>query len=155
MVMFCLFGRIQVTSLDTSCWQHWTACVTDFERTKNKLSHCSGSFLRSWQSLSQAIPHILWNPTVHYRLHNSPPPVPILNQINPINVLPNDFLRIPFNSILPSSKYSLSLRSPHQNPVCISPLHHLCYMPRPSHSSWFDHPNNIWWAVEIIKLLVT
>jgi hypothetical protein len=27
-------------------------------------------------------------------------------------------------------------------------------MPRPSHSSWFDHPNNIWWAVQIIKLLV-
>jgi len=22
------------------------------------------------------------------------------------------------------------------------------YMPRPSPSSWFDHPNNIWWAVQ-------
>jgi hypothetical protein len=26
-------------------------------------------------------------------------------------------------------------------------------MPRPSHSSRFYHPNNIWWAVQIIKLL--
>jgi hypothetical protein len=30
---------------------------------------------------------------------------------------------------------------------------HTCHMPLPSHSSWFDHPNNIWSAVQIIKLL--
>jgi hypothetical protein len=28
---------------------------------------------------------------------------------------------------------------------------HACYMPRPSYS-WSDHPNNIWWRVEIMKL---
>ena len=38
--------------------------------------------------------------------------------------------------------------SPHQDPVCTSPLPHMCYMPHPSHS-WFDDPN-IWW-VQIIK----
>jgi hypothetical protein len=27
-------------------------------------------------------------------------------------------------------------------------------MPRPSHYSRFDHPNSIWWAVQIIKLLI-
>jgi hypothetical protein len=27
-------------------------------------------------------------------------------------------------------------------------------MPRPSNSSWFDHPNNIWWSVQIIKFPV-
>jgi hypothetical protein len=27
-------------------------------------------------------------------------------------------------------------------------------MPRPSHSSWFDHTNNIWWGVQVIKPLV-
>jgi hypothetical protein len=27
-------------------------------------------------------------------------------------------------------------------------------MPHPSHSSLFYHPNNIWWAVQIIKLLI-
>jgi hypothetical protein len=51
-----------------------------------------------------------------------------------------------------SSKWSASLRSPHQNPVCTSPLTHTCYMPRPPHS--FDHSNNIWWWVQIIKFLV-
>ena len=27
-------------------------------------------------------------------------------------------------------------------------------MPSPSHYSWFHHPNNIWWAIQIIKLLI-
>jgi hypothetical protein len=45
-----------------------------------------------------------------------------------------------------SSKWSLSLRFPHHNPVYTSTLHHTCYMPRPPHSLRFDHPNNIRWG---------
>ena len=26
-----------------------------------------------------------------------------------------------------------------------SPVRYTCHMPRPSHFSWFDHPNDIWW----------
>ena len=62
------------------------------------------------------------------------------------------------NIILPSTpgspKWSLSLRFPHQNPVYATFLPHTRYMSRPSHSSQFYHPNNIWCAVQIIKLLI-
>jgi hypothetical protein len=41
----------------------------------------------SWEvnqfSASQEIPRTLWNPKAHDRVDNSPPPVPLLSQINP------------------------------------------------------------------------
>ena len=43
---------------------------------------------------------------------------------------------------------------PTKNPGCTSVLPYMCYMLSPSHCSWFDHPRNVCWAVQIIKLLV-
>jgi len=66
-------------------------------------------------SASQEIPRILWNPKVHYRIHKCPPPVPILNQIDPAHTT-----HIPFPEDLsyyypPIYSWSLSLRFPHRN----------------------------------------
>jgi len=90
-------------------------------------------------SASREIPRILRNPNVHYLIHNSPPPVPVLSQLHQVRSPTSHLPKIHFNIILPSkpgsSKRSPSLRFPHQNTVYASPLPHTCYMPRPSHST--------------------
>jgi hypothetical protein len=77
---------------------------------------CSATYMEqspSWEadihSASQEIPCLLCNPNVHYRVNNSPPLIPVLNQMNPLHTFPSDFPKIHSNIILPSTPES-SLR---------------------------------------------
>ena len=78
----------------------------------------------SWEanrfSASQEIPRILWNPNVHYHIHNCPPPVPILSQLDPVHTPTSHFLKFHLYSNLPSTpgspKWALYPRFTHQRP---------------------------------------
>ena len=91
-------------------------------------------------SSCQEMPRSLWNPKLHYRIHNSSPSVPVLSQINSVHASPSHYSKINFNITLPStpgsSKRSPSLRFSHQNPVYTSLLPNSATCP--THLSLFD-----------------
>jgi hypothetical protein len=92
----------------------------------------------SWEtngcSASQQVSSTLWNPKVYYRLHKSPPSVPILSLINPLDILQPYFFEINFNRVLQScsSKRYLSLSKVSLLPVSLS-----CYMLSPCNPLWY------------------
>ena len=102
----------------------------------------------SWEanwfcSYSRNSPHFM-EPEGSYRIHKCPPPGPILSQFDPVHAPTSYFPKIDCNIILPStpgsSKWSLSLRFPYQNPVYTSPLpqfsRHYCIYTALMHGSW-------------------
>jgi len=55
------------------------------------LLHGAESWKANRFAASQEIPHTLWNPKVHYRIHKCPPPVP-MSQLDPVHTSTSHFL---------------------------------------------------------------
>jgi len=94
----------------------------------------SPSWESNWFAASQEIPYNLWNTKVHFQIQKCPPPVPVLSQIDTAHALTTHFLKTYLNILSSkprSSKWSLSLRFPHQNPLYTTKLPPTCCMHRP------------------------
>jgi len=61
----------------------------------------SPSWEANWFAGSQETPRISRNPKVHYRTHKRPPPIPILDQPNPLHIPTSHLLEIHPNKVGP------------------------------------------------------
>jgi hypothetical protein len=106
----------------------------------------------SWEAANcvatQELPCILWNPKVHYRVHKSPPLVPILSQIDLVHTIPSYIskiiliLAIHLRLGLPSGFFPTGFPTNILYAFLYEP--HSCYMPCPSHSPRLYHSNYVW-----------
>ena len=146
---FCLFQQLINKQTKINFHAYLFTCILTYLLTY--LLTYSMEQTPSWEanrfSASQEIPHILWNPKVHFRIHKFPPPAPVLSHLDPVHVPKSYFLKIHLNIILPSRpgspKWSLSVRFSPLKPFIRLSSPHTRYMPCPSNSSRFDHTINI------------
>jgi len=96
---------------------------------------------------------LLWNLKVYYCLHNRPPLVPILNCMNPDDILTPYFCKTNFNIILLGFPNCLFTSCFPTKILYTFLTSYIPSYPTYSHLPWFDH-SNIWWRGQIIKLFV-
>jgi hypothetical protein len=112
----------------------------------------------SWEaksnSASQELLRLLCTPKVHYRVHNSPPLIPILSQMHPVHNFPPCFRKIHSNIILPYTPRPSEWFFCSGFSTKIFYAFHISPMSDPFHPPLCAHPNNIWWGVQVTKLLI-
>jgi len=97
---------------------------------------------------SQEILRISWNLKTHYRVHGS--------QMNPAHVLVSYFFKSTL-ILLSRLRYLSSGLFPLgflPKPYTHFAFPHTCHTLRPSHSPWFDQPNNIWRGMKLTKIII-
>jgi hypothetical protein len=75
---------------------------------------------------TQELPSILWNPKVHYRIHNSPQLVPILNQISAVYSTPSYLSQIHLHLGLPSGLFPYGFPTNNLYAFLFSPIRATC-----------------------------
>ena len=102
--------RLQAVRLRMCLWER-VGGEWGYKRRFGCCDWLTDSMNTSWEanrsSSSQEIPRILCNPKIHYRIHKSPPPVPILSNIDPVHTLHPTF----WKSLLLFSHLRLGLSS--------------------------------------------
>jgi hypothetical protein len=81
--------RLAITSRRVSPSFNHTHSLTELSPS-SEAANCAAT---------QELPSILWNTKVHYRVHKSPPMVPIQSQIDPIHTILFYLSKIHFNIV--------------------------------------------------------
>jgi hypothetical protein len=82
------------------------------------------------------------------------PTICILCQINLVHSFPSHIFTMYFSINVSSVlRWSLAFRYTHQTSPCVADFPPTCHMTGPTHCPWFCALINIWWGMQITKVL--
>ena len=132
--------------MDRVAWMKGTNCKTYALMAGHRLNSTqhNPSWIPNSFSESPEILRIFWHPKLRHHVHKSPPLLLTLIQINSVKT-PFPLLAERWHAPINAQVFQeVSFRQVFCPKTLYAPLFpHTCYMPRPSHSAWFDHWDNI------------